>query len=108
MTQTKKLEAGRKVLLSGPLFDNVLTALGELARIKMPRDGKRDVSSMGRYISDAEVARKHTMKLLNTLAGYRTDREDLAAARSTLKEEATEALADASAWMAARNAEDWQ
>lgn len=48
------------------------------------------------------------MKLLNALAGYQAEPEDLAAARSTLKEEATEAVSDALAWIAARNAEDWQ
>jgi hypothetical protein len=95
-------------LLSGPLFGKVLTTLGELARIPMPRDGKRDVRSMGRYMRDAEVAREHTMKLLNTLAGYQAEPEDLAAARSTLKEEATEAVTDASAWMADRKTENWE
>jgi hypothetical protein len=95
-------------LLSGQLFGKVLTALGELARIPIPRCGKRTVHSMGRYIRDAEVAREHTMKLLNALAGYQAEPEDLAAARSTLKEEATDALADALSWMADRKAENWE
>ena len=56
-------------LLSGQLFGKVLTALGELARIPIPRCGKRTVHSMGRYIRDAE----HTMKLLNALAGYQAE-----------------------------------
>jgi hypothetical protein len=48
------------------------------------------------------------MKLLNALAGYQAEPEDLAAARSTLKEEATDALADALSWMADRKAENWE
>ena len=108
MTQTKNLEAGRKVLLSDLLFGKVLTTLGELARIPIPRDGKRDVRAIGRYIMDAELAREHILKLLDALAGYRAEPEDLAAARSTLKEEATEAVSVALAWMTARNAENWQ
>ncbi len=95
-------------LLSGQLFSKVLTALGELARIPIPRCGKRTVHSMGRYIRDAEVAREHTMKLLNALAGYQAEPEDLAAARSTIKKEATEAVVDASAWMADRKTENWE
>jgi len=95
-------------MLTGQMFVKVLTALGELACIPIPRCGKRTVYSMGRYIRDAEVAREHTMKLLNALAGYQAEPEDLAAARSALKEEATEAVADALAWMADRKTENWE
>ena len=108
MTQTKNREAGRTVTLGEQSRAMVLNTLGQLARIPIPRDGKRDVRAIGRYIMDAELAREHILKLLDALAGYRAEPEDLAAARSTLKEEATEAVSVALAWMAARNAENWQ
>ena len=63
----------RAVGLPEGLRVKVLDALWELARIPMPRQGKRDIQSMQRFARDTEDARAHTRDLLSKLAGYQAE-----------------------------------
>jgi hypothetical protein len=86
----------------------VLDALWELARIPMPREGKRDVQSMQRFARDVEEARTHTRDLLSKLAGYQAEADDVAHAKVELVAETKEALGKAQEWLTQRQKDNWQ
>lgn len=98
----------RAVGLPENLRLKVLHMLGELAQIPIPRDGKRDVCSMGEFMRDAENARNHTVNLLRTLAGYKAEADDVAHAKAELVAETKEALGKAQEWLAGRQEDDWR
>lgn len=98
----------RAVGLPEGLRVKVLDALWELARIPMPREGKRDIQSMQRFARDTEDARAHTRDLLSKLAGYQAEADDVAHAKAELVAETKEALGKAQKWMAQRQEDDWR
>lgn len=98
----------RAVGLPEGLRVKVLDALWELARIPMPREGKRDVQSMQCFARDTEDARAHTRDLLSKLAGYQAEADDVAHAKAELVAETKEALGKAQKWLAQRQEDGWR
>ena len=86
----------------------VIDAIGELLSIPTPGGPTATVATAESYIADSKRARELAFPLLSALSGITCEQEDRRDAQRELRDDAKEAIEDATAWLATRKAEDWK